>query len=166
MPQHGLSCPDHAENSHASRFPVPRKGGRGLPTHGLHKMPNLLAVSTLLTYSDTTLAHSQRQARGSTANGKVNIWTRTRHRTEILFKIEKSYINSLYLSPFKVHYKSCLKIIAIRARLFTIPTDPPSGVSAGHIYPQLVPCNFLGGISFPLLSTGVPTRLRWLKLSI
>ena len=115
MPQHGLSCPDHAENSHASRFPVPRKDGHGLPIHSLHKMLNLLAVSTLLTYSDTTLAHSQRQARGSTANGKVNIWTRTRHRTEIPFKIEKSYINSLYLSPFKVHYKSCLKTIAIRA---------------------------------------------------
>ena len=69
MPQHELSCPDHAENSHASHFLVRRKGGHGLTIHSLHKMPNLLAVSTLLTYTDITPVQSKRQARGSPANG-------------------------------------------------------------------------------------------------
>ena len=45
-----------------------------------------------------------------------------------------------------------------------MPTDCPSGVSAGHKNPQQVLCNLRGGISLPLLSVGVDILLAWLKL--
>lgn len=42
----------------------------------------------------------------------------------------------------------------------TTPTEPPSGVSAGHKSPHDVLFNLRGGISFPLLSIGVFTLLK------
>ena len=45
-------------------------------------------------------------------------------------------------------------------RCFLKPIFAPSGVSTGHIYPQEVACNFLGGINFPLLSIGVFILLK------
>ena len=45
-------------------------------------------------------------------------------------------------------------------RFFTTPTPAPSGLSAKHINPHCVLCNFLGGINLPLLSIGVFTLLK------
>ena len=50
--------------------------------------------------------------------------------------------------------------IADKLIFFTTPTDCPSGVSAGQIYPHCVPCCFLGGINLPHFSIGVFTLLK------
>ena len=41
-----------------------------------------------------------------------------------------------------------------------IKVNIPSGVSDGHIYPQEVACNFLGGINLPVISADADTRLK------
>ena len=41
-----------------------------------------------------------------------------------------------------------------------MPTEAPSGVSAGHKNPHDELCNFLGGTNLPLLSIGVLIRLK------
>ena len=54
-------------------------------------------------------------------------------------------------------------IFEINVKFLTSPTGCPSGVSQGHKYPQLVPCNLRGLTIFPLLpvlSLGEFTRRK------
>ena len=54
-------------------------------------------------------------------------------------------------------------IFETNAKFLTKPTGCPSGVSAGHKYPQLVPCNLRGLTILPLLpvlSLGDVTRRK------
>ena len=55
--------------------------------------------------------------------------------------------------------------LAAMARFLTRPTEPPSGVSAGHMIPHCVLCSLRGWMSLPDFSIGVLTRRRWDKVA-
>ena len=56
------------------------------------------------------------------------------------------------------------EMYAINAKFFTKPTAWPSGVSAGHIIPQWVLCNWRGRASLPSLPMGEFRRRKWDKV--
>ena len=80
--------------------------------------------------------------------------------------LENNYYQKINSKKYKdVNAKKDINVLDafelyIIEKFFTTPTDAPSGVSDGQIYPQDELCNLRGGISFPLESIGVDTRLK------
>ena len=74
---------------------------------------------------------------------------------------------TIYGSTYSYNAELFVGIVmcAIYPKLLTSPMLCPSGVSAVHRNPQVVPWSFRGAISSPLFSTGVLILRKWLKLA-